>query len=105
MKQSEITKIQYTRSTNIGGTQGETTTRHIIPTFVPSANVKALDVSDLDEQSRDLISFLYKEYADFYTQQLKNIPSFTNWLEQTQGVMMEDDIKWRTFKLDNITEV
>ncbi len=101
MKANEVQHIQYTKATSIGGEKGEVTERYIVPTFVPSPNIKAIDVSDLDEQDRNNMAELMQEYAEYHKQQSKVIPSFEVWLEQSQGVIM-DDLKWRTFKVENV---
>lgn len=101
MKSNTITHIKYTKATNHGtGTAGEVTERNVIFTFVPNDNLKALDVSDLSSNDQFQMTELYKEYSEFYKQQLKMIPSFENWAEQSKEIFLE--AKWRTFKKDNI---
>ena len=101
MKANQVQRIKYTKATSIGGEKGEITERYIVPTFVPSPNIKAIDVSDLDADSRQNMADMLEDYANYHRQAMKNIPTFENWLEQSQGVVM-DDIKWRTFKMDNV---
>jgi len=102
MKENTITHIKYTKQTK---NKDEVTERFIIPSFIPKQNIKAMDVTDCDDSSRQNLEDLLKDYSKFYSLHMSNIPSFTNWMEQTNGVIVsEDDIKWRTFKIAN-TEI
>jgi hypothetical protein len=104
--QNKPNRIKYTRSTNYGnGTTGEVTNRSIIPTYVPTSNVKAVDVTALTEDQQTELSDLMNEYADYHTQMMKNIPSFESWVELSHPDKTQqlDNMKWRTFKLTNIT--
>lgn len=103
MKATELTHIQYEKATNIGGAAGEITERYVIPTFVPNPNIKALDVTDLSEAERVVIQQAYAEYTDYYTQAVKSLFNFEDWLSHTKGDDIDtSDIKWRTFKMDNV---
>lgn len=98
MKPYEIVKIQYTKMDS-----DETTERTIIPTFVPSDAMKAIDVSGLAEDERSELLGLLQEYSDYYQLAAKRIYSFEDWISHTTG-LSEDarpTVKWRTFLLSN----
>ncbi len=99
LKERAVQTIKYAKQT---GQQVETTVRTIIPTFVPRTNVKALDVTGLDESEQQTLVNLMEGYAEYVELKSKTIFSFEDWVEQTTGVTPE--VKWRTFKLENITE-
>ena len=101
MKANEVTHIEYTRTTDLGGgAKGEVTERYVIPTFIPHPNIKALDVTDLPEDARKALAEQMKEYAEYYRQQVQTIFSFEDWLNHTRNEVFSP--KWRTFKVDNV---
>lgn len=103
MKSSELTHILYERATDlVGGTKGEVTERYIIPTFVPQPNIKALDVTDLTEEEREMLQTAYAEYAEYYKQAASTLFSFEDWLSHSRGDEAKPTLKWRTFKLENV---
>ena len=93
-------QIEYTKKNT-----AEVTQRDIIPTYVPQANMKALDVTGLDSEQQETLASLHSEYTAYYRQAANNIFTFEDWVLQTQGDgEVVDDLKWRTFVLEN-TEV
>jgi len=96
--QSKATKVEYTKAS------GEVSERVIIPTFVPSKNVKALDVTTLSESDQKELEALLAQYAEYYELMQSRIYSFGDWLEQTSPATDKSLLKWRTFKLDNLVE-
>lgn len=78
----------------------EVTDRVIIPTFVPSDNVKAIDVTDLPGNERVEILDLVNQYAAYKKQFMENMFSFETWVEHTKGKALAP--KWRTFTTDRI---
>lgn len=103
MKATELTHIQYEKATDLGGgRKGEITERYVIPTFVPQPNIKALDVTDLSEEERDELQELYAEYAEYYTNAVRSLFSFEDWVTHTRGEDAKPDVKWRTFKMENV---
>ena len=100
MKQGEIAHIEYTRSTDIGGTKGETTERYILPTFVPGSNIKAIDVTDLTVEQRKELETLWEEYQQYYELAVLNIFNFSDWLSHSS--IKTAPQKWRTFKFHNV---
>lgn len=105
MKSNELLHIQYEKSTKAGsGEIGEITERYVIPTFIPAPNIKALDVTSLSEDERTDVATKYAAYSEYYRTQAKTIFKFEDWLAHTNSSeIATDDLKWRTFKLDNVT--
>ena len=97
-------RVKYTKATNLGeGQVGEVTERYIVPTFVPPENIKAIDVTGLDEQDRAAIEQQLAEYAEYYQNAVKTLFNFEDWQSHTQGGMVGlPVVKWRTFKRDNL---
>lgn len=98
----ELTNIRYTKLVKEGSeyVPGEVTYRTVIPTFVPSNNMKALDVTSLNEADRARMLSLIKDYAEYYKQATSTIFSFEDWLSHTgnDGVSPQ----WRTFIIDQV---
>ena len=100
LKQSEVANIRYTKKND-----GEVTERTVIPTFVPHPNIKAIDVTGLPLKEQQAVAWLYSEYTKYYQAAAKTLFSFEDWLSHTQaGAHAAEDLKWRTFVLEN-TEV
>jgi len=89
--EATVTPVVYEKSTS------ETSDRVIIPTYVPTDAVKAIDVTELEPAERQEIAALYKEYAEYKESFVNRMFNFEDWLEHTQGVSY--DLKWRTFKV------
>ena len=103
MKSNEVVHIRYTKATNYGsGSKGEITERYVIPTFIPPENIKAMDVTQLNKDERVALNQLYNQYREYYTQQVATIFSFEDWLSHTDNETCIDNVKWRTFRCDNI---
>ena len=105
LQQHKTARVKYTKATDLGeGHAGEVTERYIIPTFVPSAmNIKAIDVTDLDEDDRVELEKQLTEYTEYYQNAIKTIFNFEDWQSHTQGGMVTlPPVKWRTFKPDNL---
>jgi hypothetical protein len=104
MKTNKLTHIEYEKATDLGdGNRGEITERYVIPTFVPSPNVKALDVTMLSPKQREEMESLFAEYKEYYQQIASTIFTFEDWISHTQGESdLVSKIKWRTFRLDNV---
>jgi len=84
---------------------GEFTYRTILPTYVPQPkhmNVKALDVTDLSPEERENVLSAWKEYQEYLEEQRKTLFAFDEFVEQKDGTL--PDLKWRTFKMDYLTE-
>lgn len=105
LKPNQIQKIRYTKLTGESGTQGrfEVTERVIIPTFVPKTNIKALDVTDLSANEREVLVRALKEYSDYLKARACTTFTFEDWFSQTLDAE-RPNIKWRTFKIED-TEV
>lgn len=103
MKSSKLTHIQYKKATNIGGEKGELTERYVIPTFVPMPNMKALDVTNLSDEEQKELETAYGEYTLYYKLAASKIFTFEDWLTHSRGEDTTPELKWRTFKLDNMT--
>ena len=97
LKENQIAEILYTK--DVDGKQ-EVTDRFIVPTTIPKSNIKAIDVTSLEESDRKKLAELHKEYQKYFKLQMKAIFSFEDWLEHTGEKVKE--VKHRTFKIDNI---
>jgi len=95
IKAHTVQKITYKKSA------ADISERYIVPVSVPG-NIKALDVSDLDEEKRSEVGEYCKEYNEYLKQHMKQAFSFEDWLAHTQNVDFR--AKWRTFKPEQ-TEV
>lgn len=98
LKENQEGKIRYSKDTDSGV---EVTERIIIPTSIPKNNIKAFDVSNLSEEDRNKMIELHKEYQQYFKAQIKTIFSFEDWIDASHP----DDkmeVKYRTFKIDNI---
>lgn len=104
MKENRVNHIEYERTTNLGGgTKGEHSERWIIPTFIPKANIKALDVSHLDEEQREAMVELWAEYQNYYRAAVDALFDFETWVEHSTNENIDENIKWRTFNPEKIT--
>ncbi len=81
----------------------ETTTRTVIPTFVPRQNVKTIDVTELSEGDRIKMQALFEEYARYYDDFVANAFNFETWVEHTTGENITP--KWRAFKVANVLDI
>jgi hypothetical protein len=87
--------IQYRKDS------GETSTRTIIPTTSVPQNIRAVDISSLDEGGKTHITNLFAEYNEYVDLCISKMFSFQDWVEHTSGEHIEP--VWRTFKRDNVT--
>jgi len=92
----EVAKISYTKS------DGSSSDREIIPTYVPG-NVSAIDVSDMDDESRELLQTRLHEYEEFKVGVMEHLMSFGSWMEATHKKEPLKSLKWRSFIPDKIT--
>lgn len=100
LKERIIQNIEYTKKS---GNDKEITQRAIIPTFIPKANIKAIDVTNLSDQDRDDMLQLFNEYFEYVTSQATTVFSFEDWVEHSKQIYIEP--KWRTFKQQNTKTV
>lgn len=98
LSEATITTIMYEDA------KGDKTARVIIPTSVPSPNMRALDVSHLSAPERVELAEEYQEYLSYLNQQYKQAWSFENWRDQTKPAHSEEPLKWRTFKTSQLIE-
>lgn len=96
MKEAEIYKVEYTDS------KDQTSSRTIMPTFVPSENINAIDLSELTEEERAEIQQLYVEYKDYVNTLNKNIYSFEDFISHTKGKVIQP--KWRKFNTNRLKQ-
>lgn len=80
---------------------GETSDRYIIPMSVPKDSIRAIDVTDLDEEARQLMERRVAEYKEYMGNILKSAFTFENWVDHTYNT--EVNPKWRSFKVNNTT--
>lgn len=90
-----LQKMTYEKSA------GETTDRVIIPTHVPTDNVKAIDVSELDDNLRIEMQRFVTEYSEYVDRYMRGMYSFEDFVAHTFNVHVTP--KWRTFKVSGIT--
>ncbi len=98
MRKYELTNIQYSKDISESSAVDifETTDRSIIPTQLPSGNIKAMDVTDLTVEEREQMAEYHLEYARYFSNHVKQAFSFEDWLSHSKGVDFAP--KWRTFK-------
>lgn len=86
-----VVKIRYAKS------QDDTSERYVVPIdpFAPQ-NVKAIDVTHLEESERAEVAGNYAEYQQYLLQHMKQAFSFEDWLSHTKNVDFAPS--WRTFK-------
>lgn len=110
LKENVVGHILYTKE--IDG-KPEVTERFIVPTTIPKSNIKAIDVSEMNDEQREILVEYHKEYQEYYKAQIKRIFSFEDWIDATypNSIFSElisfreesrAEIKHRTFKIDNI---
>lgn len=92
-----VATIKYTKA------NGEESNRDIIPTFVPG-NVKALDVSDMDVDTKELLLSRLEDYSKYTQEIMSTMMTFDKWLEATHSKKPIDGIQWRTFITENISD-
>lgn len=98
MKEGELVNIRYTK-------KDDTTERTIIPLSVPNSNIKALDVSGLNEEDRAHLQQLVADYQQYCRDVLSTLFRFEDWVEHTQQQDVSDKVAWRTFKQDQTEEL
>jgi len=91
-----LVKIGYTKN----GVR-EDDDRTIIPTYMPPHTMKALEVTNLSESEQERLSQLYDEYQEYYQQTAEQFFNFEDWISHTQGDSSDQEIKWRTFVIEN----
>lgn len=94
MKTHKVLKIQYKKSEEI-------TERSIIATSLPSTNIQAIDVSNLDANSQVEIAEAYDKYAEYIKAHMRIAYSFEDWYSHSKGVDFTPN--WRTFKAEKTT--
>ena len=103
METFQLTEVKYCKvTTGDGNLNVCDTARVIIPTDVPSPNVKALDVTHLTPEERQTFLALLREYNEYVARQMKTIFSLEDWAHHSGQSI---DPKWRTFKIDQLTEL
>lgn len=95
-KPHELAHIKY---------KGETDQRVVIPTYVPSTNMKAIDVTALSDDERDALQILLRGYDEYYKACAKNIFSFEDWMSHVTGETNLPEVSWRTFRLENTEKI
>lgn len=98
LNKNQMVNIQYINNSN-----GEKTKRQIISTTNIPTNIKAIDVTNLSQTDKTDLLQLYNDYADYKRQELNKLFNFSDWILHTKGVRL--DVKWRTFKINNIQNV
>lgn len=103
---NHLAHVRYTKTTDLGSSKykghiGEISERVILPTYIPSDNVKALDVSSLTEAEALKLQSYYEEYVEYVETKMATIFNFEDWLDHTKG-RTYPDLKYRTFKVDSL---
>ena len=99
MEVDKVSSIRYTKADT-----GEITDRLIIPTTIPTKNVKAIDVTSLNDSQRDELETLHTEYSMYRNRAIQNIYNFEDWVSMTTG-KDSPDVKWRSFLAENVEEM
>jgi len=81
----------------------ETTFRTIIPTALPTENVKGIDVTDLSPEEQQEMCQLTNEYSEYWRNKYATIFDFATWVEHTKNKQIQP--KYRTFKPANLKVV
>lgn len=100
MKSGKVAHVQYQKTTNHGGREGEVTERYIIPTYVPTHNIKAIDVTDLTEEEQKRMENLLAEYQEYVDIHRKSLATFEDWVTHSHGEDEKVNVKWRTFNMN-----
>lgn len=82
---------------------GDRSLRTIISTTNSYQNLKAADITELNEDKKTEMVSLFKEYDEYVHQHMSKMFSFNDWAEHTTGHPV--DVKWRTFKQANTVVV
>lgn len=86
----------------------EVTDRVIIPTHIPKprdANVRVLDVTSLSQKERDMLSKYWEEYQEYVFNVMETIFAFEDFVDHTNPGEPVPEIKWRTFKPNQLEEL
>ena len=104
MRKSNLTKIRYAKTITEDDSQfvAEKTERTIVPTEVPG-NIKAIDVTELNDDEQTEMCELYEEYSKYFNAHVKRAFSFENWTSHTYQKHISP--KWRTFKPNQTEEI
>lgn len=95
----EVINITYTKADK------SSSDRTIIPVYVPPANVRAIDVSDMDNDTQTELLARLSEYETFKEQFYKlKLPSFDSWMGETHPKQPINNIKWRMFTPNGISK-
>jgi isopentenyldiphosphate isomerase len=97
LKKHTISKIKYTKA------DGSVSTRDIVPMFVPG-NVSALDVSDMDDDVREMLLTRLSEYNEFTDRVKKEMMTFEQWMKTTHKKETTEKLKWRSFIPEKISD-
>lgn len=97
MKPHTICKVRYTNN------KEQSSEREIIPTTIPTENIKGIDVSELSNEERENLMLLLNDYNNYVQQQHNNIFNFETWASHSSGVQIKP--KWRTFSVDRLEEI
>lgn len=101
-KLHQLVRVKYNKTTQTPNT----TERTIIATYIPTpkvANVKALDVTDMSEGDQQTVESTLQEYATYLETQQNTIFSFENFAAHVGTTL--PNLKWRTFKPDQLEEL
>lgn len=99
--------VDITYNKRVGGSgelkRFEITDRTIIPTHLPTDSFKALDVTGLTESDVSVMEKQLAEYAEYYEAVVNTVFSFEDWISLTYGEGADENVKWRTFNKEGIT--
>ncbi len=96
LKEGSLCNITYTKADET------VSNRVIIPSHVPSNIIRGIDVTELDQEARDLLLSRWDEYQAYRKQQMSTICSFEQFQEQ-QFPLHEQPVKWRSFDISRIS--
>ena len=100
MKPGVTTTIQYQKK------DGTHTERNVIAVDVPADQIKAIDVTSYNGDACEELEALIAKYKEYKQKRAEKILTFEAWLDakDVQFVNKIGELKWRTFKLDGISD-
>lgn len=100
LSKNQVYNVNYTKA------NGEVSTRDIIPITEAPKNIKALDLTGLDDNEKRYVIEKQKEYSEYVEQFLANMFTFDTWYEHVNGAKFPEQLlKYKTFTVENISPV
>lgn len=97
LTEGQLNTISYQKD---GGVPEE---RVVVPSFVPTQTIKAIDVGGMNDVDVAEMVALASGYKEYYAALMNTAFNFETWVEHTHNKTVVP--KWRSFKLANILKV